>query len=85
MNPGQVKIDPSLVRSSKMILCDCGGAMFTPKMMLKKISPIVSPTGKEEVFPLNILVCDACGLVPNELNPENMIPKEYLAVKKKNK
>lgn len=81
MNPGQVRIDPSLIKSAKFIKCECGGAMFSEKMMLKRISAILSPTGKEEVFPMNVLVCEKCGMIPTELNPGDMIPEEYLAKK----
>jgi len=82
MNPGQVRLDPKIVKDAKLILCDCGGGIFTEKMMLKKISAIISPTGQEELFPMNVLVCEDCGKVPTELNPGYMIPKEYLAKKK---
>ena len=82
MNPGQVRLDPKIVKDAKLILCDCGGAMFTEKMMLKKISAIISPTGNEELFPMNVLVCEECGCVPTELNPGDMIPFKYLAKKK---
>jgi len=82
MNPGQVSIDPKIIKDAKLITCDCGWAIFEEKMMLKRISPIVSPTGNEEMFPMNVLVCASCGLVPTALNPGDMIPVEYLAKKK---
>lgn len=81
MNPGQVSIDPEIIKRALLIKCECGGAMFQERMMLKRISPIVSPTGKEELFPMNVLVCTECGLVPSTLNPGNMVPQEYLAKK----
>ena len=62
--------------------CDCGGSMFTEKLMFKKISAFISPSGKEELYPLQIIVCDSCGKVPTSLNPQNMVPKEFLATKK---
>jgi hypothetical protein len=82
INPGQVRIDPEIIKRAILIKCDCGGAIFEEKMMLKRISPIVSPTGQEEMFPMNVLVCTKCGMVPTALNPGDMIPTEYLAKKK---
>lgn len=79
-DPMRVSLD--MVKDAKMVLCDCGGAVFTEKMMFKKLSALISPTGKEELYPLNVIVCDACGKVPTTLNPYDMIPKEFLATKK---
>jgi len=72
------------VKNSKQILCDCGGAMFSEKMMFKRISAILSTSGKEEVYPMNVIVCESCGEVPTEFNPYKLIPEEYLAKKKIN-
>lgn len=71
------RISADMVRSAKVFECTCGGKMFSEKMIIKKISAIVSPAGREEMFPMNLLVCDNCGLVPLELDPKNMIPEEF--------
>ena len=76
--PPQVKITPDMIKDFKSVTCDCGGILFENAMILKKISPIVSPTGKEELYPMEILICKKCGKVPNELNVGNMIPDELL-------
>jgi hypothetical protein len=70
------------IKDAKQVTCDCGGAMFTEKMMFKRISSFISPTGKEELYPVQVIVCDACGKVPRALNPYDMVAEEYLAVKK---
>ena len=86
--PGQgfptdiMRIDIGMLKNSKFQKCDCGGVMFEEKIMFKKISALISPTGKEELYPLQVLVCDKCGKVPTELNPHDMVPKEFLATKK---
>lgn len=78
--PMQITLDN--VKDAKQVTCDCGGAMFTEKMMFKRISSFISPTGKEELYPVQVIVCDACGKVPSELNPHGIVPEEYLAIKK---
>ena len=76
--PGGPTIDPKMVKDAKLLECDCGGKMWENRMIIKRISPILSPTGKEEFFPMNILVCADCGLVPASLNPDGMIPEEFV-------
>ena len=80
--PGAMRISIDQIKSSKQVTCDCGGVMFSEKLMFKRISAILSPSGKEEVYPMQVIVCDSCGKVPTEFNPHDLIPKEYLATKK---
>lgn len=77
--PQGPQITEQMVRDAKTVECPCGGMVFAEKMMFKKISPIISPTGKEELFPLNLVVCEKCGKVPIEFNPHNIIPDELIA------
>ena len=49
---------------------DCGGEYFRAAMLMKRLSPLVSPTGKEQIVPIQIYRCDDCGHV-NEV----FIPK----------
>jgi len=83
MPTGPMQITAETVKNSPFIKCDCGGVTFVEKMMLKKISKILSPTGKDEVYPLTVLICDKCGKVPSDplFNPGGFIPDEYLAKK----
>ena len=75
------QITPQIIKDSKTFECGCGGKRFEEQMIIKKISSLLSPTGKNELFPMNILVCSNCKLVPNELNPDGMIPDEFLRKK----
>lgn len=81
--PKQIPITEQNIRDSKPVTCGCGGMIFEEKMMFKKVSAILSPSAKEELFPLNLVVCVKCGLVPEEFNPHNIIPEELLSKKKK--
>jgi hypothetical protein len=43
----------------------CGGNyLFETVMMFKRVSPIVSPSGREEMVPVEVMLCKACGKVP---------------------
>jgi hypothetical protein len=80
IDPMRLNLD--IIKSAKLQKCDCGGVIFTEKIMFKKISALVSPTGKEELYPLQVMICDKCGKIPRELNVYDMVPEEYLATKK---
>jgi len=76
---GKPQITPTMLRSSKNIECDCGGLIFSEKLFFKKISAILSPSGKEEVAPMPIIVCEKCGKVPSAFDTQNILPEEIRA------
>lgn len=76
-------ISAEAIKNAQQVKCDCGGIVFNEKLTFKKISKILSPTGKEEMVPMPIIVCDKCELVPSVFDPQNMIPKELKANKTK--
>jgi len=66
----QVQINPQDLED---VCCDeCGGQMFTPIMLFKKISAVLSPNGKKALFPLEVYKCDACGHINEEFLPQNV-------------
>jgi len=44
--------------------CTCGGYTFTPSIMIKKIPGLISPSGKEEFIPVEVMICNSCEKVP---------------------
>ena len=54
-----LNIDPSELPS---ITCDkCSGERFSPTYIIKKVSALQSPTGKEILVPIQLYKCDDCG------------------------
>jgi hypothetical protein len=48
--------------------CDkCGNYLFIHSFIIKKISAIMSPTGKESLIPVQVYSCGNCGAVPEKL------------------
>jgi len=76
---GRPQITPDMLRSSKNIVCECGGMIFSEKLFFKKISAFISPSGKEEVAPMPIIVCENCGKVPSAFDTQNILPEELRA------
>jgi|TARA_R110000824_G_scaffold377724_2_gene569067 hypothetical protein len=44
--------------------CQCKG--FKQTMMLKKLSPLVSPTGQEAMIPVAAFACEKCSHINKE-------------------
>ena len=68
--PSQVPITASQLAQAESIACEhCANQTFVTVMMMKRISPIISPTGKEAVVPIQTFACNACGFVNKEFLP----------------
>jgi len=69
MTNQNISVDLSQVDNVK---CDeCQGERFTPVCLIKRLSPLVAPTGKETFIPLQVFKCDECNHI-NELFLEGM-------------
>ena len=69
MMPGKdgVTLDNIDLTHAKDITCEkCGGVGFRQTMMLKKLSPLVSPNGQEAIIPVGVFACESCGHVNKE-------------------
>ena len=52
------------ISKADTITCDeCGNASFIPAFFLKRISALLSPTGKEAIVPIQVYSCGNCGEV----------------------
>lgn len=79
MNNEQPQIQINIA-GAPWITCDCGSHLFRSLVMIKKISQFESPTLREEQVPIDIVVCESCGKIPNFLTSRiKDIPTELLA------
>ena len=63
--PTQVQGD---LKDAETMKCDeCGNSVFIPAYFIKRLSPIVSPTGQEAIVPIQVYSCGNCGKVPDKL------------------
>ena len=78
---GAPRLTSQQVKDAPFLECECGNKLFEEKLMFKVISPIVSPTGEEEITPIPVLVCTKCGKVPEVIGKamKGMIPDEYIS------
>lgn len=56
------------IGDAETIICEkCGNASFIQSFFLKRISPLVSPTGKEAIVPIQVFACGNCGTIPKNM------------------
>jgi len=55
--------------------CQCGHNLFQVFYIIKKVSALQSPVGKEAVVPVQVFSCTNCGAVPKEFGG-NLIDEE---------
>ena len=62
--PDLSNIDLTHAKTLECEKCQCKG--FKQTMMLKKLSPLLSPTGQEAIIPVAAFACESCGHVNKE-------------------
>ncbi len=56
------------IGDTETIVCEkCGNASFIQSFFLKRISPLVSPTGKEAIVPIQVFACGNCGSISKNM------------------
>ena len=56
------------------VICErCGNYTFQKVMLMKRMSALISPTGKEAIVPIPTFACNACGHINKQFLP--VIPK----------
>ena len=64
---GPPTLDNIDLTHAKTLECEkCENKGFRQTMMLKKLSPLVSPNGQEAIIPVGVFACESCGHVNKE-------------------
>lgn len=62
----QINVNP---KDLENIVCEkCSSSYFRQAQILKRMSPLISPTGKEQRLALPVIRCDDCGHVNEEFD-----------------
>ena len=64
-----VNIPVSLDQTDAIKCDECGKSTFRPAFLLRKVSALLSPNGKDAVIPIQVFACDSCGHVNEEFMP----------------
>jgi hypothetical protein len=70
MNGNQQQIRVNLEDAEDVVCEECDNGYFTPAVMIKRLSPLVSPTGQEALVPVQLFQCNKCGHVNDQFTPE---------------
>jgi hypothetical protein len=63
-NPMSQGMNPNMIKNAEDLKCEkCEKIFFTPTVIIKKISALISPTGKEILAPIQMFQCASCGHV----------------------
>lgn len=56
------QIREAFEKNSENVKCTgCSSELFVSKTKIRRVSPVVSPTGQELVMPAEVYICDSCG------------------------
>ena len=67
MPPRQDGLQVDISKADTIVCENCGNASFIQSFFLKRISPLVSPTGKEAIVPIQVFACGNCGSIPKNM------------------
>lgn len=67
--PPNAQIQLDLSQTSDVTCSNCNSHFFHMAYMFKKISALVSPTGKESLIPIETFACLECGNINKEFLP----------------
>jgi hypothetical protein len=64
--------------SAQTITCEkCGGVVFKHGLLVKRVSELTSPVGKELIVPIQTIVCNACGHINKKFREGSYVEDTY--------
>ena len=71
MNPQQQQFNIDITQTTPVVCDKCGCEHFTQVTLMRKLSPMLSPTGQPALIPIPVYACHECGHVNDEFQPKN--------------
>jgi uncharacterized Zn finger protein len=66
--PQHLQVD---INQTSEVTCDeCGGDVFEQVIKMRKLSALLSPTGKTAYVPMPVFACKKCGHINEEFLPQ---------------
>lgn len=66
----KARVQLDINQANDVVCSQCENKFFQPVLMFKKISALLSPTGKESILPIESFACTKCGNVNSEFLPK---------------
>lgn len=70
--PPKANVKLDLSQTTDLTCSNCGSRFFHMAYMFKKISALISPTGKDSIVPIETFACLECGNINKEFLPRNV-------------
>jgi hypothetical protein len=67
MNPTKMNVGYEQTAPIKCEKCD--GEVFVSAFLLRKVSALVSPSGKETILPIQLFACISCSHINEDMLP----------------
>ena len=59
------------IKDTESLKCDaCGNYSFIKSYFIRRVSPLMSPTGQEALIPIEVFACGNSGKVPDKMIPK---------------
>ena len=56
------------MEDTESLICDaCGNYTFIKSYFIRRVSPLMSPSGQEAMIPIEVFACGNCGAVPKNM------------------
>lgn len=67
----QPQFNLDLSQTTPVVCEECGHEHFTEVSLMRKLSPMLSPTGQAAMIPIPVYACAKCGHVNKEFLPKD--------------
>ena len=68
--PNTLNVQVDMSNTTDVVCEKCENDVFQQGYYVKKLSEILSPTGKKMIIPIQILQCVSCGNINKEFRPQ---------------
>ena len=63
------------LQNAVSVVCEsCAGRTFREVAIIKKVSALLSPNGKEIIVPVATFSCASCGHINKDFDPDSKLP-----------
>ena len=76
MPPREDGLQLDISKTDTIVCENCGNASFIQAYFLKRISAVMSPTGKEAIVPMQVFSCGNCGTIPQNMLEQSGVGQE---------
>jgi len=70
MNREQPGLQVDISKTTELVCESCGNDTFVQVYKIRKLSALLSPTGKPTMIPMQVFTCVKCGHINKEFLPQ---------------